>query len=188
METFLAFSTQSNAFTAWDLSLLNSLKDKRHARTLSPPPSLSLFILQPVALMEGSYLTRKLHCSCLSSEPSWWSFILLFEALLCPLALVLCVGMSFISKPIKSLCWALLLWVVHSVCCIGTRFVTDNRCKIFSYREFPSIQIKWESLWLYMRYKLFNNVKYSYIDLNIEEFIICYQESKFRLHNLANFL
>lgn len=67
METFLAFSTQSNAFTAWDLSLLNSLKDKRHAQTLSTPPSLSHFVLQPVAFTDGSYLTRKLHCSHLST-------------------------------------------------------------------------------------------------------------------------
>lgn len=66
MDTFLASGVppKSNAFIAWDLSLLNSLKDKRHARTLPPPPSLSLFILQPVAFTEGSYLTRKLHCSC----------------------------------------------------------------------------------------------------------------------------
>lgn len=47
MDTFSAFITpvapESNAFTAWDLSLLNSLKDKRQVQTLSPPLfSLSL--------------------------------------------------------------------------------------------------------------------------------------------------
>lgn len=112
MDTFSAFITpvapESNAFTAWDLSLL---KDKRQAQTLSPP----LFSLSFCPL--ASHVHRRLKSeqkaalqSSQDSEPSWWSFILLFGAPLCPLLLVLCVGMSFICEPMKSLsCRSLLL-------------------------------------------------------------------------------
>lgn len=89
--------TCSNSFTSSFPLSLHPSASRVHRRLISD---------QKAALQSSQY-----------SEPSGWNVILLFEALLCPLVLVLCVGMSFISKPMKSLCWA-LLWVAHSVCCI----------------------------------------------------------------------
>ncbi len=114
-------------------ALLNSLKDKRHARTLSPPPSLSLFILQPVAFTEGSYLTRKLHCSRLSivrlKLHLVWSSI---------------VSSCIVSKNCPFVCGHVLFpnqWKVYVgrsfesliLLYIGIRFVSDNWCKNRDY-------------------------------------------------------
>lgn len=86
--------TCSNSFTPSFLSLSLSLC------TLASHVHRRLKSKQKAALQSSQ-----------DSEPSWWSFILLFGAQLCPLVLVLCVGMSFICKPMKMLsCRSLLLY------------------------------------------------------------------------------
>lgn len=150
MDTFLASGVppKSNAFIAWDLSLLNSLKDKRHAQTLSPPPSLSLFILQPVAFTEGSYLTRKLHCSrhSIVSHQVEMSFFCL--KLYCVLLYWFCVWACLYFQSNEKFMLGAPLSRPFCLLYIGTRFVPDNWWK-------NSTQIKWESLWLYMSLQLF---------------------------------
>lgn len=113
--TFSAFRTppESNAFTSWDLSLLNRLKGKNMLELFHP--LLPSFRPSVSRIRRPLISDRKLHCSCLSIVNHHGE--VLFGTPLCPLVLVFCVGMSFISKPMKSLCRVLLLRVAHSVCC-----------------------------------------------------------------------
>lgn len=124
MDPFLASGVppKSNAFNACDLSLLNSLNDKRHARN-SFTPSFPL-PLHPSASRIHRRLISDQKAALQSSqycEPSCWSYILSSFSLklYCVLLYWFCVWAGHVLFPNQ---WKVYvgcpLWVAHSVCCI----------------------------------------------------------------------